>query len=134
VLGRGKAMTIFVITVLVPACIFCVVVLVNFQREILNAKRNRFPAAKIISLDRAEGFFDEPQLGYENDDDFFIQQSRDRDEEPMMRRGSVEIVQLESAYFGPFFIIPARKRRAQKHEDVTSRFDRSHDMPFPTRA
>ncbi len=126
-------MAIAVIMLLVPAFIFCVVVLVNFQREILNAKQTRFPAARFISLDRAEGLSDEPQLEYESDDDFFVQQSPDSDGEPV-RRGSPEIVQLESTYFGPFFIVPARKPTAQGRRVVSSECDRSHDVPFPTRA
>lgn len=73
-------MILLLVSVLVPACLFYAVVLVNFQREVAKGRQKFSRTRNVISFNSAT------------------------------RQGDAgEVCQLESAYFGPFLIVPLRK-------------------------
>lgn len=84
-------------TILIPACLFYAVVLVNFQREVIKGRHKKFHTGNVISFN------------------------------PTTRQGgSREVYQLESAYFGPFLIVPLSKPAI-----TTDRVD-DHGLPART--
>ena len=97
-------MIIFVITVLVPACIFCGVVFVQFQREmreILKGRRKSLSAGKMIALNCHE----KALPGAEFHDSASGLARVVGGEISVASARPAEFYQLESAYIGPLFIM-----------------------------
>jgi len=127
-------MSLFVIVVLVPAFAFCVLALVHFQKEIFAASRNKPGAGKFIRLERKEESFDEGRSSWESKEE---QWGRNKVLEPRSwaradfqepQNSSREVYQLESAYFGPFLIVPLRKR-----PDDADKCDKAHRVELKRR-
>lgn len=120
-------MSLFVIVVLVPAFAFCVLALVQFQREIFAASRNKPGAGKFIRLERREESFDEGRSGSKSNEEqkggkkVLEPQSWARTDFQEPQNGSREVYQLESAYFLPFLIVPLRKQ-----PDAPDKCDNAH--------
>lgn len=73
-------MILLLVSILVPACLFYGVVLVNFQREVIKGRHKKSHSGSVISFN------------------------------PTARHcGAREVYQLESVYFGPFLIVPLGK-------------------------
>ena len=127
-------MSLFVIVVLVPAFAFCVLALVHFQKEIFAASRNKPGAGKFIRLERREESFGEGREGWESDEEpwcekrVLTQQSAACNDFPGRENGSPEVYQLESAYFGPFLIVPLRKQ-----PDAPDKCDKAHRVDLKKR-
>lgn len=127
-------MTILVLSALVSACSFCFVALVNFHREIGKARQNKVRAAKVLSLDREQGFY-EPEFdastltpnGAWDEHRKSSCSSRSGNSAggavKLAPSGPRKVYQLESAYLGPFFVIPLRK------QEDTEPSDQDHSAP-----
>lgn len=97
-------MIIFVITVLVPACIFCGVVFVQFQREILKGRQKSLSAGRMI----AHNCHENPLPGAEfHDSASGLARNVESDISVASARRPNQLYQLESPYIGPFFVMRA---------------------------
>lgn len=73
-------MILLLVSILVPACLFYAVVFVNFRREVVKGRQRNFHTSNVVSFN------------------------------PTTRHGDPqEVYQIESAYFGPFLIVPLGK-------------------------
>jgi hypothetical protein len=132
-------MILFLVSILIPACIFFFVVLVKFQLEIIKASRNRHATGNVISLDRQQQMFNQTQdhnalwtserLNREQNCGFIESHSSTPGNSLGGQAESAEIYQLESAYFGPFLIVPLRNQ-----PNVTVACDEDHRLSFLTKA
>jgi hypothetical protein len=107
-------MKILILATMAPLLGFYVYALVNFKRELRRAKREEVRDAQTILLHRSDG-----QLSGEDRAAETAAKSLDFKVLPGGKRQAVsrvaheperEIYQLESAYLGPFLLIPVQKR------------------------
>jgi hypothetical protein len=107
--GRKKVIIFIIAAVTIPSLIFCGFVFLNFQHEINEGRRRQLLAAKAIADSQDEQAEDDGEvttrqtLVWSSETPVRVAHSGDSNvPEPAFR----EIYQFESAYFGPFLIVP----------------------------
>jgi hypothetical protein len=117
-------MKILILATMAPLLGFYVYALVNFQRELRHAKREEVRGAKTILLHWTDGQLsgnDQPAETDAQSPDFKVLPGGKRQAvSRVAHEPERETYQLESAYLGPFLLIPLQKRNKKpSQQDVT---------------
>jgi hypothetical protein len=117
-------MKILILATMAPLCGFYLYVLVNFQREIRRAKREKFPGARTIPLSWRGGQLSsadpatcsvgaspESQMARERETTGASPDDRCYATSPVSLGSSQEIYQFDSVYLGPFLLVPIQNRK-----------------------
>jgi hypothetical protein len=103
-------MKILILATMAPLLGFYVYALVNFQRELRRAKQEEVRGAKTILLHRSDGQLSGDDHAAESLDFKVLPGGKRQAVSRVTHEPEREIYQLESAYLGPFLLIPVQKQ------------------------